>query len=311
MIKPLDSFCIEYPADCDVINGYLDDIMPGEGSISILDAMMEWDEDYYSGIYIPNFDGADWTLAPLITPGIDVDDQLYPELTEDAAYIYYQGSSNDEVQVVIMDEPYIHDRGCERPVIVTTHISKGKRLYDPCNECDRSYGTFGTDYDYYEYKIINSHERYGWEVEVFTISGHLETRKDCPNCIPYYLGRFGHFDRMDIKHSDVGQQKQQWIDIISGKPSYFYGTFPQEIARCNTVFNIVEIDWFKSPKRALTIYAPDGKTKTADVARTWTSDWYAFDPYQTHYGFVCRHPAQWNTNWVKSPNAEFNVWRMD
>ena len=77
----MDDFCNTYPTDCTLIDGYLAGIMPSSGSLSELDNMMEWDEDYRPGILFENYETTDWTLAPIITPGIDVDDELYPEIT--------------------------------------------------------------------------------------------------------------------------------------------------------------------------------------------------------------------------------------
>lgn len=77
----LDAFCAAYPADKAIIEGYLQAIMPGElGSISELDDMMEWDEDYAPGVFFENYENANWDLAPIITPGVDVNDELYPEI---------------------------------------------------------------------------------------------------------------------------------------------------------------------------------------------------------------------------------------
>lgn len=199
---------------------------------------------------------------------------------------------------------------CARPLLVTTHISTKSTtavLNTDCNECGKT-SDFGTQFSYYEFKLKQRHERWG-DSEVETSYGHLKEYTN-PQGVTYYRGRAAIPSEFKVDKNDINQVMQRWMTISAGKDPDYNLYYP-EISICNAVFNVVEADHWKSLKRTYTLWAPDGRAKRQQSKRTWTNDWYAFDPYQTSWDFICKHQTQWATEWTSSIYGEFRVWRLN
>ncbi|WP_333596305.1 hypothetical protein [Schleiferia thermophila] len=307
----------------------------GFNCIDQLESSMDVDGYKYElAISIYNIFEASNAYIQLVTPAIDVDDEMYyPNIDGDAVLGWAFNATNMAWEEVIIDEN--RSINCETMVIGIVSVNPGYHYValglspppwfytgiklppppppseiDNCVNCDMPPATAGDKFSTYDFRIKVRHERWG-DSEVWNFGSRLaySSFTGAWDHIPY---PFAYSIFKKVNKNDINKWLYMWNEVADRPVN-----LQLRIDKCNTCWNSVERDWFEGKKAHCGTFLklPNGTQIPifSQSRRTWTNDYFAYKPEETptikFYDWICWHPSQWANNWINEPLGDFKMIR--
>lgn len=237
---------------------------------------------YYGAIMIPNFDVANFTLEPIIVPGVEVE-YNFDDLVGDVALGWYYNESNEK-EYIYLDENLA--TSIERPVYIITNddsddAEKEKKIDSALEKTAKS--TLGSPYPAFVM------------VKVYTAFGESKADYNLRELLVYTNGSSQVGSRRNI-----GNFEPNISNFISPHPMLGYS-----ISNVLRGYGITyERDWLKSYKN---VTWPDGRSCGSCCRMKNSGDWYNKFWVDYDNGVLEElHPSYENTV-VIHDNGLFNV----
>lgn len=261
-------------------------------------------EEYIPAIFVANIKNADYTKQPFFSSGTYVNNQLSgAEAYQDYIVVWY-ADENGNFQEILMNEEtamktthpiFIIDNAEE----AITHRPKSTTIYQNPSGLKNTSTAWYSSYEYqinYRYDNTNHSE--------FCITGaHIGENGEQWLICKKDDGTYASWKKIaEVHKNNVGQLLNHWEQFCDGDLT------PYET---NYVFwNTYERDWAKSEKD-LGQATRNSKTIILNGRRTYTSEWYSYDPSQLTNNPADINYIYWNwAKWHDNSKGKFRIWRI-
>lgn len=264
---------------------------------------------YKTALFVPNFEVAKTAQLPIISPGIE----LYDDLKNNNPDIIFAWDVNEAGETVAINIGEKEAMKTARPLLALTlelckqqsngltreDLTNGSlpNANDPTLVATRAVSSFST----YEFRINHRFESSG-SSEFWCQSNRID-----PNGTLHWINSSngGRYHVADVKKNDIGKQLKKWKNFAGNWTPY----------GANAVFyNTYERDWYSSFK-ALGSGDANGSTVNYSGKRKYHNEWYSFDPANTLTGHNPNFQLIVN-NWTQRYQFDdnrgyWNIWRID
>jgi hypothetical protein len=238
------------------------------GNFNISDCPYEHNGFYYKPVlYVANANHADFTLTPIMSPGIELYDEVNDEYeNHDVIFGWFVSENNDTIEINIGDYDYSHTR---RPIVVASltlcpgQDEKIQSLQYSNSDMQRR-TSFNPKIDGLQVNHRYDQTNYS---EVW-ISGIEVNNKQVTNTLLFKLS--------DVHRSNIGKFSAFGIAKSMG---FFQVTSSFNERMC---FNLFEYDWYASPKYLGHCYLKGMSSGNSYSLyrgnRKFYEEWYAYPP---------------------------------
>lgn len=262
-------------------------------------------EDYIPALFLINAENADFRMQPFISMGIEVNSEL-PGLADfDDFIVAWFADENGTFYELLLDEEFVMNT--THPVFTVDNAEyemsqkpKTKIGYAVDNNFEKNQQT--ATYSTYEYRINHRYENSG-DSEFAITATRIDHNNVIHNVLKLSNGTFSLWRTIaDVDRKDISKDLYRWVQFCDEAPIPFSTNF--------IFFNTYERDWFGSLKK-LGMATRNGVTIHLSGNRTYTDDWYAFDP-----ALLNDNPLDVSTvyyswaKWYSNDKGHLRFWRI-
>lgn len=238
-----------------------------EDLLTYLEGLLSYEDyNYIATVVIPNLDKLQPSLAPYVSPGLDVDEDLYE--TKDGIYAIKYDEQYMKY-VTILDE--ITAKAEIKPILI---FSNG--IYD-----DSGIGYYAIEENAEQGDFIIDDPE---EISSSRSYNNWITKKSIKNQAYFYDGpgkcEYAIISAYGGGNSWTTRENKEWRKFSKSEcnGTLHGGTFIAAPTGSFVVYNTYERDWYVSSK---TLGSYDGKV-TLYGKMTYTNEWYVNNPYTTN-----------------------------
>jgi len=259
--------------------------------------MKTHDIEYYPVIYVPNAEKADADLYPVISPGVQVED----DITKNRVDHYFAWLYNDDFNKTNISIGEEQAYSTNHPVFMVANKTdwNGK-------EYIKSIGTkenrnisipIKVNNSYTSYKANTTYPLYATYHYQFNHTYENTGNIEYANARSLYVS--GTVLYLDGEEWDVDRDL---VDIMLTRWSGIMESYP-DLSCCNAMFNTYEYDWGTALKN---LYQHTNlASATIQSRRKQFHEWYTFDPADHNfYDFEGNCPNDWNTDMITNDESK-------
>lgn len=261
-------------------------------------------ESYIPAIFVANIQNADYSKQPFFSSGTYVNNQLSGvEAYQDYIVVWYADENGDFQEILMNEETAMRTT---HPIFIIdnaeesiTQRPKSTTTYKSPLGLKNTATAWYSSYEYqlnYRYDNTNNSE--------FCITGaHITENGEAWLICKKDNGTYDLWKKIaEVHKSKMGQLQYHWEQFCDGD------LIPYET---NYIFwNTYERDWAKSEKN-LGEATRNGTTIYLTGRRTYTNEWYTYDPSQLSTNPADLNYIYWNwAKWHDNSKSKFKIWRI-
>ncbi|MEO0075559.1 MAG: hypothetical protein ABIK31_05560 [candidate division WOR-3 bacterium] len=260
-------------------------------------------ENYIPALFVPNIEWADISKQPIITSGTYVNNGLNgAEGYQDYIVAWFPDENGNFIEFILNEEMA---QRITHPIFVFDNAEEAITLREKSkiNYENPELKNMNTAwYSSHEYQI--NHRYDNTNNSEFCITGVHIDHTGTPKLICRKSnGTYDTWKKIaEVHKNHVGSLRYQWEQFCSNTVVPFNQNF--------IFWNTYERDWAKSPKDLGTV-TRNGATIYLNGRRTYSGEWYAYDPSQLN-----NNPVDLNTiyntwaKWHDNSKGRFRIWRI-